>query len=153
VQCTLAIGHEVERRIFKEGAMSTVDPEKTMTSLSELLEKWNHAKGTDREALMDRIKAVSDDLSRAAGLSEAVIAETNRQGAEAVAARIRREVENGVQLYRRALLGDTVAIKKLLGKEGRIAFATAIAEGAISEDDLTTLPASVRSALENSALH
>jgi hypothetical protein len=101
--------------------MSTVDPEKMMTSLSELLEKWKHAKGTDREALMDRIKAVSDDIARAAGLSEAVIAETNRQGAEAVAARIQREVENGVQLYRRALLGDNVAIKKLLGKKGRIA--------------------------------
>jgi hypothetical protein len=114
-----------------------------------LLEELDHAKGADAEILMERLTAIGDDISRVLGLSDAEIAEAERQSTEEVVERTRREIGIGGQLFRQALLGDQAALETL--HKGSPEFGVAIAEGAISADDLKTLPASVLSALEDAA--
>jgi hypothetical protein len=72
------------------------------------------------------------------GLSETEIAEINAEAEAELNAEIEREVEIGVALFQGALRGDRAAIEKLT--VGSLEFATAIGEGAISEDDLEKLP-------------
>jgi hypothetical protein len=104
----------------------------------------------DDEATLALYASHVDELfrerSRAMGLPEDEIAEIERESETDVAKQIRSEVEIGLQLFRRALLGDSVAIEKL--RKGSLEFAVAIVEGAITADDLRTLPASVHSAME-----
>jgi hypothetical protein len=121
------------------------------------LERWNRLLdelarapiGTDTKALRDRIDAMRDDIARAMGLTEAEIAEANRRTAKEVAKKTQREIEIGLSVFRRALLGDDAALEEI--RIGCHEFAVAVGEGAITANNLKTLPASVRAALEEMA--
>jgi hypothetical protein len=103
----------------------------------KLMKKLDTAPESRREALMHRIREIDDDISRSLGLSEADIAEINAETEAQVKAQIQREVEIGLALYQGAVRGDRASIEKL--KAGSIEFASAIAERAITPEDLGKL--------------
>jgi hypothetical protein len=107
-------------------------------NLNELLKEWQAAPEGEREGLQQRMSEIQDERARLTGLSEAEIAEINAETEVQVKAQIQHEVEIGLALFQGALRGDKAAIKKL--KKGSLEFAVAIAEGAISPDDLAKLP-------------